>query len=290
MIVVSLTNCPPKLRGDLSKWLLEINTGVYVGQVSARVREALWRRICDNVGSGQATMVFSANNEQHMDFYVHNTSWRPIDFDGIKLMKHPNTVPYKTEVDNNNNNGFNLAAIHRMNKKRRRNSIVTSYVLLDIETTGLSYETNDILEIGIIEVSAGKIVSQQSLIINVETIPNEIVKLTGITPELVKSEGTDLKTALEKMFDIIDEKNVLIYNAEFDLRFLKKGAELCGVDFPDIHLLDVLELSKKMVKNAANYKLDTIASQLGINKKQKHRALDDCLLMNEVYLKLNEKR
>ena len=289
MIVVSLTNCPPKLRGDLSKWLLEINTGIYVGQVSARVREALWRRICENVGSGQATMVFSANNEQHMDFYVHNTSWRPVDFDGIKLMKQPNAVPYKIEADNNNNN-FSLAAIHRINKKRRKSSIVTSYFLLDIETTGLSCETNDILEIGIVEVSAGKIVSQQSWIINVEIIPDEIVKLTGITLELVNREGIDLKTALEKTFDTIDDKNVLIYNAEFDLRFLKKGAELCEVDFPDIHLLDVFELSKKMIKNAANYKLDTIASQLEINKKQKHRALDDCLLMNEVYLKLNEKR
>ena len=83
MIVVSMTNCPPKLRGDLTKWLMEINTGVYVGQVSARVREALWKRICENIGSGQATMVFSTNNEQHMDFYVHNSSWIPVDLDGM---------------------------------------------------------------------------------------------------------------------------------------------------------------------------------------------------------------
>ena len=39
-----MTNCPPKLRGDLSKWLCEINTGVYVGNVSSRVRDALWER------------------------------------------------------------------------------------------------------------------------------------------------------------------------------------------------------------------------------------------------------
>ena len=46
MIVVSLTNCPPKLRGDLTKGLIEINAGVYVGRVSARVRDELWQRIC----------------------------------------------------------------------------------------------------------------------------------------------------------------------------------------------------------------------------------------------------
>ncbi len=289
MIVVSMTNCPPKLRGDLSKWLLEINTGVYVGQVSARVREALWKRICENVGGGQATMVFSTNNEQHFDFHVHNTSWRPADFDGIKLMKHPNAVPYKVNADSDAKTAMSMAAIQRMNKKRRRNGLLTSYVLLDIETTGLSCETDKILEIGYVEVGGGRIVSQQSILISVDKIPEEIIKLTGITPELATRDGSDLKSAIERVFEMIDDRNVLIYNAEFDLAFLKKGAKSCGVDFPDIHLLDVLELSKKMIKDAPNYKLGTIASLLGITNKQPHRALGDCLLMNEVYLKLNEK-
>lgn len=289
MIVVSMTNCPPKLRGDLSKWLLEINTGVYVGQVSARVREALWKRICENVDGGQATMVFSTNNEQHFDFYVHNTSWQPADFDGIKLMKHPNAVPYKVNADSDAKTAMSMAAIQRMNKKRRRNGLLTSYVLLDIETTGLSCETDKILEIGYVEVGGGRIVSQQSILISVDKIPEEIIKLTGITPELVTRDGSDLKSAIERVFEMIDDRNVLIYNAEFDLAFLKKGAKSCDVDFPDIHLLDVLELSKKMIKDAPNYKLGTIASLLGITNKQPHRAIGDCLMMNEVYLKLNEK-
>lgn len=289
MIVVSMTNCPPKLRGDLSKWLLEINTGVYVGQVSARVREALWKRICENVGTGQATMVFSKNNEQNFDFYVHNTSWRPADFDGIKLMKHPNAVPYKVNSDSDNKPAMSMAAIQRMNKKRRRNSLLTSYVLLDIETTGLSCKTDQILEIGIVDVGGGRIKSQRSFLVSVDIIPEEIVKLTGIIPELTARDGCDLKTVLEKVFEIMDDRNVLIYNAEFDLAFLKRDAKACGVDFPDIHLLDVRELSKKMIRDAPNYKLETIASLLGITNNQSHRALDDCLLMNEVYLKLNEK-
>lgn len=74
MIIVVLTDCPPKLRGDLSKWLFEINTGVYVGNVSARVREALWIRICETVQQGQATMVYPAPGEQKMEFRVHNTT------------------------------------------------------------------------------------------------------------------------------------------------------------------------------------------------------------------------
>ena len=74
MIVIMLSDCPPKVRGDLSKWLCEINTGVFVGNVSSRVREEVWQRICENIKSGQATMVFSAPGEQKMDFRVHNTT------------------------------------------------------------------------------------------------------------------------------------------------------------------------------------------------------------------------
>lgn len=281
-----MTNCPPKLRGDLSKWLLEINTGVYVGQVSARVREALWKRICENIGSGQATMVFSANNEQHMDFYVHNTSWEPTDFDGIKLMKHPNTV--KTADDEELSIGFSSAAKQRMNKRRRRNTAVTSYVLLCIKTASSSSENIEILEIGMVEISAGKIVNQASYLIDVGMISAETEKLTGIDTNLVKVEGGDLKKALEAAFETIEEKNVLIYNADLDLGLLKKNAENCGLEFPYIHSIDVMELAKKKLPSAENNDLQTIAQNLGIETKQRRRASEDCLLMNEVFLKLNE--
>lgn len=84
MVVVVLEKCPLSLRGDLSKWLQEISPGVYAGHVSARVRDKLWERVCEEAKSGRATMVFSARNEQHMDFRVHNTLWEPIDFDGFE--------------------------------------------------------------------------------------------------------------------------------------------------------------------------------------------------------------
>jgi CRISPR-associated protein Cas2 len=89
MVVITLTDCPVSLRGDLTKWLLEINTGVFVGRVSARVRGLLWERITKSIRSGKATMVYTAKNEQHLDFKVHNAEWEPIDFDGIKLVLRP---------------------------------------------------------------------------------------------------------------------------------------------------------------------------------------------------------
>ena len=95
MIVISLTECPISLRGDLTKWLLEINPGVFVGRVSARVRDNLWIRICDVIKSGKATMVYTAQNEQHMNFKVHNAEWEPIDFDGLKLLLRPSPARVK---------------------------------------------------------------------------------------------------------------------------------------------------------------------------------------------------
>lgn len=73
MIVITLTDCPKSLRGDLSKWLLEINTGVFVGKVSARVRDNLWKRVKDSVRNGRATLVYTTNTEQRMDFRLHNS-------------------------------------------------------------------------------------------------------------------------------------------------------------------------------------------------------------------------
>ncbi len=87
MIVVVLSVTPEKLRGELTRWLLEIAAGVYVGHVPARVRELLWARIVEDVGRGRALMVWSRRGEQRLDFRVHNHAWTPEDHDGITLMR-----------------------------------------------------------------------------------------------------------------------------------------------------------------------------------------------------------
>jgi CRISPR-associated protein Cas2 len=89
VIVVVLSICPERLRGVLTRWLLEISTGVYVGHVPARVRDRLWLRIIEDVGKGRALMVHSTNNEQRLSFRVHNHSWEPVDIDGLTLMRRP---------------------------------------------------------------------------------------------------------------------------------------------------------------------------------------------------------
>lgn len=89
MVVVVLTACPTGLRGHLTRWLLEISPGVFVGKVSARVRDQMWARIVEMSKDGRALMVHSRKGDQGLDFRVHRHDWEPIDFDGVRLIRRP---------------------------------------------------------------------------------------------------------------------------------------------------------------------------------------------------------
>jgi CRISPR-associated protein Cas2 len=92
LTVIVLTAVPSGLRGHLTRWLLEISPGVFVGHVTARVREHIWERVVQFVGNGRALMVYTARNEQWLAFEVHGHEWTPVDFDGVVLMRRQ-TVP-----------------------------------------------------------------------------------------------------------------------------------------------------------------------------------------------------
>lgn len=93
MVVLVLTACPAGLRGQLTRWLMEIAPGVFVGHVSARVRDQLWLRVAGLAGNGRALMVHSVRGEQRLAFKVHNHDWVPTDFDGHTLMMRPGAHP-----------------------------------------------------------------------------------------------------------------------------------------------------------------------------------------------------
>jgi CRISPR-associated protein Cas2 len=103
MIVLSTTAVPDHLRGALSRWLIEVMPGMYVGTVSARVRDELWKAVVGSVGDGAAVLVHPDNTEQ--GFSLRTTGDRrrqPVDFDGLTLVRmmaaeattpHPTTNP-----------------------------------------------------------------------------------------------------------------------------------------------------------------------------------------------------
>jgi CRISPR-associated protein Cas2 len=93
VIVLVLSACPPGLRGFLTRWLMEISAGVFVGNVSARVRELLWERVVEMTRTGRAIMVTPAQNEQRLSFRIHGHHWQPVDIEGITLMLRPGEPP-----------------------------------------------------------------------------------------------------------------------------------------------------------------------------------------------------
>jgi len=78
---------PPRLRGRLAVWLLEVRAGVYVGDVGQRVREMLWQQVEAMAEQGNVVMAWATNTESGFDFvtYGHNRR-QPVDFDGLRLV------------------------------------------------------------------------------------------------------------------------------------------------------------------------------------------------------------
>ena len=87
MLVIVVENAPPRLRGRLAIWLLEVRAGVYVGDYSRRVREMIWDTVKIGIEDGNAVMAWSTNTESGFDFLTWGTNRRePTEMDGIKLV------------------------------------------------------------------------------------------------------------------------------------------------------------------------------------------------------------
>lgn len=87
MLVIVLENAPPRLRGRLAIWLLEVRAGVYVGQYSKRVREHIWMQVEEGIEDGNAVIAWSAKTEAGFEFKTLGKNRRmPVDFDGVQLV------------------------------------------------------------------------------------------------------------------------------------------------------------------------------------------------------------
>ncbi|WP_295392211.1 type I-E CRISPR-associated endoribonuclease Cas2e [uncultured Thiodictyon sp.] len=98
MLVIVTENVPPRLRGRLAVWLLEIRAGVYVGNPSKRLREFIWAQVTEGVeADGNAVMAWSTNTESGYDFLTVGKNRRiPVDFDGLRLVSFlPPDAPKK---------------------------------------------------------------------------------------------------------------------------------------------------------------------------------------------------
>ena len=94
MLVIVVENAPPRLRGRLAVWLLEIRAGVYVGTYSRKVREMIWEQVTGGIENGNAVIAWAAPNDAGFEFETYGANRRvPVDVDGFRLVSFLPAAP-----------------------------------------------------------------------------------------------------------------------------------------------------------------------------------------------------
>jgi CRISPR-associated protein Cas2 len=288
MIVLALTKVPMSLRGDLTKWCQEIQTGVYVGNPNAKIRDLLWERVVENIGSGRATMAYNTNNEIGYMFRSTDKFVSIENFDGIPLIKHLSTVDAQPKY------GFSKAYKYHQAKKygtfphTKTLSISETMTAIDIETTGLDVESDVILSVGAVKNIDGNQSEFYRLIKSKVKIPEKITKLTGISNQNLYENGQNLNQVLGDLRKFLGDSTIVGYNVQFDLQFLNAAFEANGLVTIENKSLDLLRMVKRKDKFLDNYRLETVLHNYNIVNENPHNALSDAKATLQLALKLNK--
>lgn len=285
MVVITLSSCPPKLKGDLSKWCFELVPGVYVGSLSKRVRELVWDRICSMIGDGCATMVYPAQTEQRLHFEVCGTQSIPVDYDGLTIMKH---------ISGERRSESTLSAPRPAKKpdqiicNNRKYLPGDDYVVVDLETTGLDPKKDSITEIAAVKIIGNRFESSFCRYIKDVKVPEEITRITGISEALLQEKGIPIREVMTDLVGYIGGLPVVCHNADFDLVFISEGLKKTGLHYQIDEVFDTLKASRYLVKDVSNYRLPTLLAHFNISSETAHEALSDAENTYKLVLKLKE--
>jgi len=168
-------------------------------------------------------------------------------------------------------------------KVRKKAEFDAKYVVFDLETTGFSNRNDAITEIGAIKVENGEIVEEFSQLINPERpIPEKIQKLTGITNEMVLDKPT-ISEVLPKFLDFCKDSILVAHNSDFDTGFVREKASENNLTY-DFDAIDTVILSRLLMPDLKNHKLNTIAKELNVSLENHHRAVDDATATAQIFL------
>ncbi len=166
-------------------------------------------------------------------------------------------------------------------------------LLFDVETTGLDFRSNQIIEFGYLllnlESTKMEIIEENNYLIKYDKpLPEEIVEITNITDEMLK-EGIEEEELAEKLKHIISKDTILMaYNAQFDVNFLRELLRKNDIEYLNNDILDVMVVYKELYKYP--HRLTDAITELGLEKDvvNSHRALDDAKATLAVLEKLVE--
>lgn len=163
--------------------------------------------------------------------------------------------------------------------------MIDEYVVLDLEMTGLSAKTDQIIEIGAVKIKNNQMVDTMECLVNPKCkIPTRVVELTGITDEMVQS-GRDKDEAIKELLDFIDGNILVGQNVNFDYSFLKQWAVNHKQPL-EAKACDTLKIARVLLPPEQPKKLENLCQYFGIERAREHRALDDAIETWQVFEKL----
>lgn len=162
-----------------------------------------------------------------------------------------------------------------------------TYVVFDLETTGLSTRYDRIIEFGAIKFKDGHVIDSIDLFIDPERkIPDTVVSLTGITQDMVNNKPT-FEQSCKKILDFIGDSILVSHNIIFDFGFLNESLRRMGLNALENGCVDTLSLSRYLFPEARLHRLGTLAKNLDItsyNEDEAHRADFDAKVLNEIWM------
>ena len=177
-----------------------------------------------------------------------------------------------------------------MERLYKGNSLIRKlddYTVLDIETTSLDTFSGEIVEISAIKVRDRKEIDSFSKLIKTK---NEIgyftTRLTGITNEMVEKQGSELVDVLQEFKNFLDNDIIVGHNVNFDINFIYDNMEENLNEYLSNDFVDTLRISRKVLPNLRHHKLDDLIQYFNLTRRNEHRALNDCILTNQVYINL----
>ena len=171
-----------------------------------------------------------------------------------------------------------------MSKPIKCNNWIADYVVVDLETTGLSSNTDEMIEIGAVRYRKHKPVAEFQFLVKPSTsIPSNIAGITGVSDADV-SEADSISTMMPGISKFIGDDVVVGHNVLFDLRFLYKSAQKNNIQM-DVRYVDTLELSRKLLPDIESHSLSQTCKALNVINRRSHRALTDCYATGECYRK-----
>ena len=160
-----------------------------------------------------------------------------------------------------------------------------TFICFDIETTGLSAARDKITEIGAVKVENGIITDKFSTFVNPEMpIPQKITQLTGITDEMVK-DAPSQSEAVSAFLEFAGDNVLVAHNAPFDTSFIAKACEDMGKEY-NYTSIDTVAISRAILTDIKNCKLDTVAKFLRLGEFNHHRATDDAEMLAKIFITL----